>query len=291
MIAPESGNLHLPTAFDSSLIGSLSLEHPALFDPRVSQSLPKNLSPGSRKRYSQYGKPPKTSMDDYDFDQYVNKRASVRSDPGDDFTGSPPPQPKNRFSRRTKVTDTKSLPFPKSDTVATNLCHLGERDALERQVNDANHRLSAFQENDIGNKISPLARGVGSRVGGSVKRGPITKFDISHPTGPLYKAVPRPPTRKKIEGTFVLQYSGGEGCQAGYYREVVTTVTVNVRPSVIFHQFEVKPMHSSKDLFELHFIIQNISKCKLEVSWRTVQGMWWWILHRWCMGHNLGRDN
>ncbi len=264
-IAPEAGDMHLSPSFDSSLIGSLSLEHPALFDPRVSKTLPANISPGSQKRNSQYGKPQKQSLEDHDFDKYVDNRASVCSDPGDNLSGSP--QTKNLFLRRSKVTDTKSVPFPKSDTVAANLSHLGEQ-RLESRYS------SVIQPSDLAGRAPPLARGVGTRAGGSNKKGPLSKFDISHPTGPLYKAVPRPPTRKKIEATVALQYSGGEGGRAGYYREVTTTVTLTVRPSVIFHQVEVKPAPGSQQLFTLTFLVQNISKHRLEVLWKTVQGGW-----------------
>ena len=62
---------------------------------------------------------------------------------------------------------------------------------------------------------------------------------ISPPTGPVVKAVRRPPERKLIKTTFLVQYTGGEGSKEGYYREVTMEIAMTIRPTVVFDAFFV----------------------------------------------------
>lgn len=216
MVAPETEAFAIPS---SSLIGSLSLEHPALFDSRIKKT-PHTLPSTSEKRTSTQRREPKPTanfFDDYDFDRFSDKRASIRSEPGDEF--STPPA-RHRFSLKPRVVASNSVPIPKSESVTATLASLGDERSMFEPL--------------TGKNTSSLPRTINRRST------PITKGNISLPTGPLRRAVPHPPQRKQVYGQFVLEYSGGEGGAEGYYREVTTKVTVNVKPSLIFGQFEVK---------------------------------------------------
>ena len=243
--------------FNSSIIGSLSLEHPALFDARVhkgSLGFPPKLASVTnyrQKRNTTLQRESKTTfyIDDFgaydhDFDQYLDKRASIRSDPGDEFA----PISRSRFSWKPKGNDSKPNAIPKSETVAGNMSNLsnGGFNLTEGTQRPPPSVFEPDPEGSASPKSVPAISRVGS--GGLIKSqnrksatgGSITKGAISLPTGPLYKAVPHPPSRKKVVGQFVLQYTGGEGATEGYYRETATSVTVNIKPSLIFEQFDLR---------------------------------------------------
>ena len=232
VVAPENDSVRLPpTSFDHSLIGSLDLQHPAVFGTRAHKpayTLSSKTNINMRQKRSSI-RPLKQTLEEYDFDRF-NNRASVRSDPGDEFLGQAPNR--SRWSFKPKVTDTKSVPLPKSESVACGMS------GIASEGPEVNQRLSALLS-DGNRAVSSLPRGV-SRTGS--RKGPLSKGDISHPTGPLYKAVHRPPGKKKVVGEFVMEYSGQEGSMEGYFREVKATITVNIRPNLIFDQFDVQPV-------------------------------------------------
>ena len=89
-----------------------------------------------------------------------------------------------------------------------------------------------------GPSVKGAFAGLGSKL--NVRRsGGLTKGNISLPTGPLHKDRPRPPSRKRLDGKFTLEYSGGAGQVEGYYRTVHLTVAIVIKPSLLFDHFTV----------------------------------------------------
>jgi len=225
---------------------SLDLEYPTqLPGRRESHTFPTVLPTQTAKqskvmrrsiRRSAHKNSGEFSYDDL-FDD-LDKRASIRSDPGD-----VPIPSRHRPTRKPFASDTKSIPIHKSESVAVGMASMPSEGAAG-SLSQGEQRMSKL-EADSGKNSSvkhfPASR-VGSVKPSSKKAGAITKGNISLPKGPLYKAVPRPPTRKKVVGQFVVEYSGGDGETEGYYRETIVNITVYVKPSIIFEKFEVQPV-------------------------------------------------
>lgn len=231
----------------SSLMDSLNLDTP-LFDVRSnSNTLPHSLgrsSPSSSAHKAsslRRTKKPKGSgfqkRAGLDYDDVIfglDKRASVRSDPGDRerrekgkflkyVGGSSHTSPTSSI---TSIATDTSLPISipqhsvDRDTSGSPLFKLGSESAGKGQVQARNVNLQGR---------SNLKSG----------RAPINKLNISLPTGPLYKEVVQSPKRAKVVGEFRFEYSGGEGAGEGYYRETEATVAVNVSPCLLFEQFDI----------------------------------------------------
>lgn len=62
---------------------------------------------------------------------------------------------------------------------------------------------------------------------------------ISEPTGPLFRAVPTPSSKRHVTCALVLSYSGGAGHKEGYCRHCELGAVVNVKPSLVFENFDV----------------------------------------------------
>ena len=227
--------------FDSNLMSSLNLEVPSA--SVLSSSSPSSFS----HHYFQHGISPKFVMkgsflsrspkfshrteeqDEWDFDQY-SKRASIRSDPGDrkrDGLSS-------ALSHSPKHV-TNPVPVQKSPSAATGLYRTGRlHDTLPRSKGESNKDSSPRLP---GGPFKASSRLTTRRSGGG-----ITKQNISAPTGP--------PTHKKpnmllkgvtVRGIFTFKYSGGEGEEAGYHRQMSATVDVRVHQSLFFDEFHVSP--------------------------------------------------
>ena len=113
--------------------------------------------------------------------------------------------------RRHKVSvsaDLDSVTMHKSETLPAMSGYVGE-DLLESQ-----HSPS----------YSPVTRG------GVV---------ISEPTGPLLRAVPTPSPKRQVKGVVRLSYAGEAGHAAGYCRLCELRTTVNIKPSLVFENFDV----------------------------------------------------
>ena len=62
---------------------------------------------------------------------------------------------------------------------------------------------------------------------------------ISEQTGPLLRAVPTPSPKRQVKDVVRLSYAGEAGHAAGYCRLCELRTTVNIKPSLVFENFDV----------------------------------------------------
>ena len=159
----------------------------------------------------------------------IDKRASIRSDPGD-------VQGRQRFNRKVLASDNKPVLFRKSEKVAVGLANMSS----DGSTTSIDHELDSERSSPI-QHTSPVS--LVSSVKSSSKK--FVKGSISSPVGPVYKCETperKMVLRKEVKGTFVVEYSGGVGEKEGYYREAVVDFTAHVKPSVKFETFDVLPV-------------------------------------------------
>lgn len=160
---------------------------------------------------------------------FGDKRASIRSDPGDrKREGS------GLFNRSPKASQTstpvrKSLPpyrmgssFEDSDTSPSRFGKEGSVFSFSEGSNSPG--------GSSGSPKSPVRvrKGV---VG-------ITKNEISQPSD-VKHYTPTIPEEVIIKNHFTVKYSGGEGEKAGYHRCMESSIRLKVRPSLYFSEFRV----------------------------------------------------
>ena len=232
------------TRSGSSLMESLNLDHP-LMDSRHSNTVP-NMVRSSPARSSYKGTRFKkndsskgsgqqkksnhvNSMLDYDdVILGLDKRASVRSDPGERDQGD---RGKSKLKISRVGVSYHTSPTSSSTAIAS--------DSM-RPVNIFGSIESDGTSSDSSAKTQSLKRNISFQASNPKVRPNINKGNISLPTGPLYKAVPQPPKRVKVVGEFVFDYSGGKSASEGYYREGGANVSVFVRPCLLFDLFDMK---------------------------------------------------
>ena len=166
---------------------------------------------------------------EWDFDQY-DKRASIRSDPSDRKRDGLSPA----LSHSPKHT-TSPLPVQKSPSANTVLYRMGrQHDSLPRPGGKSN-----FYDRDSPRLSGGLSK-ASSRTATRRSGGGITKENISGPTGPpLHKKPNMLLKGVTVKGNFTFKYSGGEGEEVGYHRQMVATVEVRVHQSLYFDEFHV----------------------------------------------------
>lgn len=228
----------------SSLMESLNLDHPSfsLKGTKTLPSIPRRLAYPQSKAQSlgRHQKPP--GRDDglmdveaaLDLDSMSNKRASVRSDPGDRD---------NRPARNRPKPDSKPIPIPKTDsiTAASRIPEIGS--VIESSPipeprlghTPTHQRMSSHPKFTSGIRVGSLKIGPGHRR----QVAPLHKGVISEPLGPVFKELPRLPNNEMVTGEFKVEFTGGQGAEEGFYREVVSKVPVTVRPCVMFEQFDI----------------------------------------------------
>lgn len=235
----------------SSLMDSLNLDHPLLDARSNSSTLPSlvgrsspvsgssqkvnSLRRSKKPKGSGYQKRTGLDLDDVVFG--LDKRASVRSDPGDRER-----REKGKFGRGLKshasgssyTSPTSSIISVAADTsqpinIPHHSHHMGDREIS----------ASLKQGSESVGKGQAPTRNTNSQSKGVKGRSAITKLNISLPTGPLYKEVVQSPKKVKVVGEFRFEYSGGEGAVDGYYREAEASVTVSVCPCLLFKQFDI----------------------------------------------------
>ena len=191
------------------LMDSLNLDQP--------QNMPKQPSDSARNSIVS---PDTTSELDFETTTFSDA-VSLKSEPGDFH-----PSPSHSAQISSPSHSTSSSNVTKSATIA------GFRDSAA--LKDLTDRFT--------DKFSRVSRKVNTAQASQRTRrtdsGKAT-LAISSPKGPLHKAVRRPPKSKTAKGSFLLQYTGGEGSKEGYYRSVTVDVSLTVKPTLIFYNFSV----------------------------------------------------
>lgn len=219
----------------STLMDSLNLDHPLdlLVDSRENTNTLPNFGRSSasgsahksnslmHSKKSVKGAHKRVGLDYEDVVFGLDKRASIRSDPGD--------RDKGKF-RSLKFASVSSHTSPTSSFTSIPTLPIAIPHTVQATEHDAGGNLSS---DSFGKSGQGLARNQGSK--GSKGR-TIAKMNISLPKGPLYKESPK---KVKVVGEFVFEYSGGEGAALGYYREAEANVSVVVRPCLLFEKFDI----------------------------------------------------
>jgi len=255
----------------SSLMDSLNLERP--FQVRSGSETASSGSPTLR-----HPSPPDTSMkgthflttkksrsrgegsrrdiggwnyNDIDFG--LDKRASIRSDPGERGEQGERGGGKSRFaylkslgrgSAHTSPTSSITTLTPPSSTDPSPPISIPSAEGTEASDSAGKRavksgglaRNSSFQVRSSRGNSSPSTRGSSGGQSSMVKGGSTSTSTGAVPVG--LKEATQPVIRKvRVEGKFCFEYSGGVG--EGYYREAVSAIAVTVRPCLLFDQFDV----------------------------------------------------
>lgn len=228
-------------ASGSSLMESLNLDHP-LLDTRTSNSHTHSDAGGhspspspkhnslmrSRAGGKTYHKGPH-GLDYGDVIFGLDKRASVRSDPGDrDRTE----KGGSRLMSLRGQMGGSSQTSPTSSFLATEPINIPNSSSSSSSNNSPARKTQSLMRNTS-------LRGPAHKPRGGSGTGSVAKGNISLPKGPLYKEVAQPPRKVKAVGEFTFEYSGTAGHAEGYYRETPVNVSVLVHPALVFEQIEV----------------------------------------------------
>ncbi len=238
----------------TTLMDSLDLDHPHLSRntlPNIGRTPMSNPNQKYNslvrsKKGKGSGLPRKGNLEfDHDVIFGLDKRASVRSDPGDREQGgggakSKLSQFRSLMGGSSHTSPTSSSAIVSEDTThpinIPNHAHSNDSEVYGSPV----HRFSSDSSSSGGKLVNVKHPSVQNKVVGSGKgRGTISKGNISLPTGPLYKEVPQAFKKVKVVGVFRFEYTGGDGEGEGYYREVETEVAVSVNPGLLFEQFDI----------------------------------------------------
>lgn len=234
----------------SSLMDSLNLDTPHTRSnsntlPNLDRSSPPSISHQKTNSLRRSKKPKVGSqkggvfdIDDVIFGLMENKRASVRSDPGDRERKEKP----SRFrslkshvggsSHTSPTSSISSLPPADHSQPISIPPHTGDQEANGSPLFKPGSDSLGKGGQVLNRNLSSQGKSAKGRVG-------INKMNISLPTGPLYKEVVQSPKKSKVIGKFRFQYTGGEGAAEGYYREAEASVSVEVRPCLLFEQFDI----------------------------------------------------
>lgn len=233
----------------SSLMDSLNLDTPLLDARSNSSTLPnfERSSPSSSSHKANSLRRVKDKKSkvgnlkrvlDIDEDIFgLDKRASVRSDPGDrerrekgnKFRGL-----KSHMSGSSHTSPTSSIASIPTD--ASQPISIPHR-SIDHDVSGSGPLFKTGSDS-FGKGQVPL-QATNSQGKSAKGRATINKMNISLPKGPLYKEVVQSPKKSRVIGEFRFQYSGGEGAVEGYYREAEASVSVEVRPCLLFEQFDI----------------------------------------------------
>lgn len=247
----SNGGLEREEHASTSLMDSLNLD-PPLLNARANSSTLPNLggrsSPSSsshkygslirsakKTKGSGYPKNSGLAYDDVIFG--LDKRASVRSDPGDREQGE---RGKFRLPRSHVGGSSHTSPTSSVTTISAAASDSTQPISIPHSSHLTEHEVSGSPIFKIGSdslKSQGFTKNASSQNRGSKGRGNITKGNISLPKGPLYKEVVH--KKVKVVGEFVFEYSGGEGVAQGYYREVEANISVVIRTCIMFEQFDI----------------------------------------------------
>ena len=244
--------LEKPEETNSSLMDSLNLDHPLLNSRTNSGTLPNMRASTSSNKQNSFVRSKKTGSSrsgyskklgvesGWDYEGVIiglDKRASIRSDPGDRDQGKV--MKAHVGSGSVHTSPTSSMMAIQSDTsYPINIPH-----STNTSHSDLHSSPILKPGSEPITKTQSLIRNTSlqSKGGGSVRGGrpSINKGNISLPTGPLYKEVPTPPKKMKVTGDFLFKYSGGQSLAEGYYREAEANMSVVVQPCLLFEQLDI----------------------------------------------------
>lgn len=235
----------------TSLMDSLNLDHPLLNTRTNSSTLPRlggRASPsGLSQKQNNLVRSKKNKGGGGGFQKSVglyyddvifglDKRASIRSDPGDREQGKSRVH-KSQMGGSSHTSPTSSITGIHTD--ATHPINIPHSKHSVEQEGSGNSTIKVGSDSFGKSPGNNLSRNASLQSKGSKGRGGINKGNISLPKGPLYKEVLHSPKRVKVVGEFLFEYSGGQGAAEGYYRETEANVSVLVRPCLLFEQFDV----------------------------------------------------
>lgn len=224
---------------NSTLMDSLNLDHPLdlLVDSRGNTNTLPNFGRASssthghksnslmRSKKSVKGGQKRAGLDYDDVVFGLDKRASIRSDPGD--------RDKGKFRNLKFASSVSSHTSPTSSFIS-----IPAAPSLPITIppHSTEHDTAGNASSDSFGKSGPQGMARNSQGSKGSKGRTIAKMNISLPKGPLYKESPK---KVKVVGEFVFEYSGGEGEGLGYYREAEANVSVVVRPCLLFEKFDI----------------------------------------------------
>ena len=224
---------------------SLHLDPPLLSNSSTLPNLGR-ASPGSANKYNSilrqkkkgagYMKPSGLSYNDVIFG--LDKRASIRSDPGDRDQGERgKSRPKPRVGGSSHTSPTSSISTLSSDaTQPISIPHTASH--LVAAAHEISSHSPVFKVgSDSLVRAHPhqsLARNASLQP--RIAKPGLVKGNISSPKGPLYKEVA---TKQRVMTEFLLEYSGEAGAAEGYYRVAEATVYVTVNTCLLFEQFDI----------------------------------------------------
>ncbi|CAI8031983.1 Trafficking protein particle complex subunit 9, partial [Geodia barretti] len=200
--------------------------------------------------------------DEWDFNQYDDlKRASIRSDPGDRKREG------SGVLTRSPVSSGGSTPLLKSPSLASRTSSLAGDGELSPSGVSCDSAAFVYEHSSLprpsrGSPKSPGHRPPVVRKGGSG----INKNNISLPSQLRHNTLAILPTEVAVTARFTLNYSGGDGCKAGYHRQMESSVKVRVHPSLYFDDFGISAYPGKMDMFCLSFYVHNKSTRVLYVT-------------------------
>ena len=228
------------------LMDSLNIDFPkvskvtsSLQTSTVPSSLIHGMSPIVSKRgipnLSRVGstKSSRKHYDEWDFNQFMDKRASIRSDPGECKR-----EGGGIFSRSPRGSGI-STPLQKSPSRSGSLFDDTEFSPLktgkEGGIFTFNNQNSSprLSVGSLSSQKSP-SRTPHRKGATAIKKNVISlPSDLRHNTPSIL------PTEVPVLASFTLHYSGGEGRKAGYHRRMESSVKVKVCPSLYFDDFHI----------------------------------------------------
>ena len=237
-VGPDSGapslvdslNIDVPQA-SKVVLSSPASRHPALVH---------GLSPLRQKRgsltLSGTGSPKSHWQDnEWDFNQFTHKRASIRSDPGDCKQGGSGLF--NRSPRSSRVL----TPVHKSPSVASRAGSLLDDPEYSPFTSGIEGAIFTFNDKSGSPRLSGSSTSPKSPAWNPLRKGVagIKKGTISQPSDLRHNVHAILPKEVTVVGKFTLKYSGGEGGEAGYHRRMESSIRVKVRPSLYFEEFSI----------------------------------------------------
>lgn len=228
--SPPPNSLHYVVSSKTvNIMDSLNIDPPKSSSSQVSPLLPKKGYLNFKRAGSTKSRFKDLIAYEEELD-YGDKRASIRSDPGDRKR-----ETSGLFNRSPKISAT-STPIRKSAGVTSRVSSLEDSDSSpsglgkEGFVFNFNEDSPGYSGGSSGSPRSPV------RVRKAAVA--ITKKEISQPSD-VKHCIVNLPEEVAIKSHFTLKYSGGDGEKAGYQRCMESSIKVKVRPSLYFTEFRI----------------------------------------------------
>ena len=174
-----------------------------------------------------------SSQDEWDFNQFGNQRASIRSDPGDRKRET------SSLSSRSPTSSGNTTPLRKSPSLASRTGSLtGDGETSPPQQSTPTF---AYNHSSLPRPSKTAPPKSPSHYRPQIRRGPTNfkKNAISAPSDLRHNTLAILPTEVAVTNLFLISYSGGDGGKAGYHRQIESTVKVRIHPSLYFDDFNI----------------------------------------------------